>query len=318
MGIDIVGAGAIGLLFAARLRAAGSEVRLWTRTAEQAELINHSGIKIQQQDGTEQTVSGVMAAPFAESAYQQEKGSSGSSDAGHDWILLAVKQRHLTEDLLARLSSLHAGKRPVVCLQNGMGHLERIAQAVPREYLSAAVTTEGAKRPEANHIIRSKPGRTSVGALLGCEFPALENLAAVLSQAGFEVSVSKEIEKEIHRKLLVNAAINPLTAIWRIPNGELLATAEREEMLERLIMEGIAVYSAAGILFEEDLIGHIKSVCRSTSGNISSMLSDVMKGAETEVDYINGYLVELAAQAGISCPAHEMVWRLVKGLLQAG
>ncbi|MNJ51191.1 2-dehydropantoate 2-reductase [compost metagenome] len=113
---------------------------------------------------------------------------------------------------------------------------------------------------------------------------------------------------------MINAVINPLTAIWRIPNGELLETVERRTVLEQLCEETMAIYKAKGIAFEGDAYAQVAEVCRSTASNMSSMLKDVLQGMPTEIDYINGRLVEMARLVNIPVPGHEMVWRLVRGL----
>ena len=114
------------------------------------------------------------------------------------------------------------------------------------------------------------------------------------------------------RSYYVNAVINPLTAIWRIPNGELLDTESRVVMLRQLCEEGMRIYAAHQIPIPSNMYEQIESVCRSTAGNTSSMLSDVLKGAPTEIDSINGRLVKMAQAASIPAPGHEMVWLLVR------
>ncbi|MNJ41888.1 2-dehydropantoate 2-reductase [compost metagenome] len=196
--------------------------------------------------------------------------------------------------------------------------LENALQSIP---VYAAITTEGAKRTGTNCVVRSGTGTTSVG-LVGNghlrEQPhlkkAAEKLIDAFVTAGFYTLLSKEIGREIYRKLLINAAINPLTAIWRIPNGELLETAERTALLKQLCDEAIAVYNAKGVSFEGDAYAQVAEVCRSTASNTSSMLKDVIQGTPTEIDYINGKLVEMARLVNIPVPGHETVWRLVRGM----
>ncbi|GGA20726.1 ketopantoate reductase family protein [Paenibacillus physcomitrellae] len=307
MRIDIVGAGAIGLLFAGELSAAGHNVHLWTRTEEQADWINRHGIELEHHNGLRNTVkTGIEAGVLSRGWAEKAEGSA--------WVLLAVKQRHLTSGLLDSLAFIKESHVPVVCLQNGMGHLDRLASYLSRDQLYAAVTTEGAKKLSANQVIRSNPGQTRLGSPFEADPVKLTEIADVLGQAGFGAQVAKDIEREMHRKLLMNAAINPLTALWRIPNGELLTSEYRRGALEGLISEALAIYERLGIPYDADIGEQIKEVCRTTSGNISSMLADVQRGEETEVDFINGYLVEMAGKAGMSAPAHEWVWRLIKGL----
>ena len=119
-------------------------------------------------------------------------------------------------------------------------------------------------------------------------------LQALLQQAGFNCTASNQIDKLIYRKLLINAVINPLTAIWRIPNGGLLQNDYRLEVMRRLYDEASAIYKASDIMVGTDMWEEILSVCRSTASNTSSMLADVMQGRRTEVESISGQMVQLA------------------------
>ncbi len=118
----------------------------------------------------------------------------------------------------------------------------------------------------------------------------------------------------IYRKLLINAVINPLTAIWRIPNGELLASEGRLQLMRELFREATMVYDACGVTYDEDAWDNILEVCRITAGNISSMLADVLASRTTEIRWINGSLVEMAERTGTSVPLHRWICQLVEGI----
>ncbi|WP_237691080.1 ketopantoate reductase family protein [Paenibacillus caui] len=314
MRLEIVGAGALGLLLSGGLASAGHDVRIWTRTAEQADLINTQGIETQREGKQPETVlAGIEAVSWeAEHIRKAREGHSA------DWILLTVKQRHIAGGLLDALPLLQGEKTGIVCFQNGMGHFDLLKCRLKEDSLYAALTTEGARQYDKRSVIRSEPGETRLGPVFTGDSVELEKLAGKLQEAGFRASVSNHIDREIHRKLMINAAINPLTALWRIPNGELLASPHRRSMLDMLIAEGLAVYDACGIPYDTDLAEQIAGVCRTTSGNISSMLADVLRGEPTEVDYINGYLAAMARKSKVAAPAHEMVWKLLKGINESG
>lgn len=311
MQFDIIGAGALGLLFGGKLAACGAAVRFWTRTAEQADMLKKKGIRLAESDGTMTLIQD----PQFE-AYSIEEIGGGLKLDPADWLLLTTKQRHLDNRLLASIGRLVGSDTKVVCFQNGVGHLERISTALPGVPLYAAITTEGSKRISPSHIERAGCGMTQIGGYR--ESAALaqpaESFVKMLEIAGFTAFLSKDIEREIYRKLLINAAINPLTALWRVANGQLLENEERLKMLRQLCNEGVAVYEAYGIPFDTDMFDKIAAVCRATSTNTSSMLKDVQQGVPTEIDYINGRLVEMARRKGISVPGHETVWQLVRAL----
>lgn len=181
-----------------------------------------------------------------------------------------------------------------------------------------AVTTEGAKRQGVASIVHAGSGVTEIGCSEEGEESKNNNFnQCVLNRllaAGFDACLSKEIENGMYRKLLINAVINPLTAVWRVRNGELLSHPIRIHMMRRLYDEGIQVYEAHGIHWENAWWEQIINVCRSTAENHSSMLADVLAQSMTEVASINGQLVQMADQAGVTAPTHEVLWQLIEGM----
>lgn len=316
MKFDIIGAGALGLLFGGKLAASGQEVRFWTRTNEQAELLAKEGVIMLEGEGC----SPVRITSLT--AYSLHAASSRIETRTHaDWVMLATKQRHIDSALVKAVEPLVGHDTKIVCLQNGIGHAEFLAQAFPKTPIYAVITTEGAKRVGSHQVIRSGKGFTSVGHVGNGGIwksvalkNAVEKLIDTFGMAGFCTLLSKDIDREIYRKLLINSVINPLTALWRISNGELLETEERRNLLKQLCEEVIAIYTVRNIPFEGNAYDIVAGVCRSTASNMSSMLKDVLQGVPTEIDYINGRLVEMAKLSGVPVPGHEVIWRLVRGL----
>ena len=213
----------------------------------------------------------------------------------------------------------------MACYQNGLGHLDKLQTAFPSALLCSAITTEGAKRTEGK-VHRAGYGETRLGL---SEIAATTNagirdeqqiftLAKVLQQAGFDCTVSNEIDKLIYRKLIINAVINPLTAIWRIPNGELLHNRERVKIMRLLYDEAIIVYRAMDVQLQENLWEQIQEVCHATASNTSSMLADVLHKRTTEVESINGSIIRMAKQFNLKVPTHEMLFHLIQGMQSEG
>ncbi|MBE0337452.1 2-dehydropantoate 2-reductase [Paenibacillus sp. 23TSA30-6] len=313
--IDIIGAGSLGLLFAGRLAASGTKVRLWTRTLEQARIIACEGITVLEKEGQVAVhVIGdtLKVAPLAD--WQRL-----NSQVSPRWILIMTKQGAI-EEVLEQIKPADNIENDIgiICLQNGIGHIERIRQACPEATVYPAVTTEGAKRMGVASVVHAGMGATEIG----CPDELEEVQAGSFKQcvlnrllaAGFDVCLSKEIENGIYRKLLINAVINPLTAIWRIPNGELLSDPGRIQMMRKLYEEGIQVYEANGIRWDSVWWAQIMKVCRATAENQSSMLTDVLAHSMTEVASINGQLVQMAERAGVTAPTHAVLWKLIEGM----
>ncbi|AZK46871.1 ketopantoate reductase family protein [Paenibacillus lentus] len=316
MKFDVVGAGALGLMFGCKLAASGQGVRFWTRTNEQAKLLVKEGIMLLEGEGSSpMNITSLTA-------YSLQEASTRLETQMHaDWIILATKQRHIDNALVKAMKPIIGHDTKILCLQNGIGHVEFLSQAFPKTPLYAVITTEGAKRSGSYQVIRAGKGVTTVGHVGSSSIwkeidlqNAAEKLIDTFDAAGFCSLLSKDIDREIYRKLLINSVINPLTAMWRITNGELLESEERRKLLQQLCEEAIAIYEARNIPFEGDAYDIVSEVCRSTAINMSSMLKDVLQGVPTEIDYINGRLVEMAKQSGMSVPGHEMIWRLVRGL----
>ena len=144
---------------------------------------------------------------------------------------------------------------------------------------------------------------------------ALGPLAAALQSAKFNVQVVEDADSLVWGKLVINAAINPLTALLRVPNGELLKRPSAREMMRALASETAQVAFAEKIKLPfDDPINMVDEVARRTSANHSSMLQDVRRGAQTEIDAICGAVVRTAQKHQIDTPANWACWQLVKAL----
>lgn len=316
--IDVVGSGSLGLLYGGKLQDAGNEVRFWTRTAEQANKLSVEGFKVNEREETIQISSDqIQVKPITELTRVWEHSPG-------DWLLLMVKQTAI-QDVIHEIASLKTRVLNIACFQNGVGHLNVVQSHMPHSNIYSVITTEGAKR-QHDGVIRAGIGETWLGkssdirssSLMPMDQNESIRLQGLLQQAGFGCTVSNEIDKLIYRKLLINAVINPLTAIWRIPNGELITREERIMFMRQLYDEAWAVYEASGIPVDGDVWDQILSVCRSTASNTSSMLSDVLHGQQTEVQSINGQIVSMACRCGLSAPTHEVLLHLIEGMQPEG
>ncbi|MCP1185747.1 ketopantoate reductase family protein [Paenibacillus sp. 1781tsa1] len=315
--IDIVGAGALGLLYGGKLLLTGNQVRFWTRTTAQADLLSHDGVTLVERDKEIHILPDqIQAKPICELP-DTWKNTPG------EWLLLMVKQTGI-DDFIHEISPLQDHMLNIACFQNGMGHLEKLHAAMPNSLLCSAVTTEGAKRSQ-RQVTRAGAGETRLGsrnihieASISIEEERIFTLSRLLEQAGFDCTVSNEIDKLIYRKLLINAVINPLTALWRIPNGELIITEERKRLMRQLYDEVLLVYSERGICLDQDMWDQLILVCRSTATNTSSMLADVLAGRGTEVGSINGHIVRMAQKSGLAAPTHELLLHLIEGMQTEG
>ena len=142
---------------------------------------------------------------------------------------------------------------------------------------------------------------------------AVQQPVEMLLNAGFKVDFTEGGESLLWGKLLINAAINPLTALLEIRNGQLLDHPGTLELMEGILDEALGLSEAVGIQIPfDEPIAVVKDVAQRTSENKSSMLQDILRGTPTEVDAINGAIVRIGKEANIPVPINKTVWQLVK------
>lgn len=325
MQIDVIGGGSIGLLFGAKLAEAGADVRIWTRSEEQSALLSSQGIRLRERDGTSDRSIRVKSIWSERSSNKHLLKSGNRPGAAYRWVLLTVKQTDLNDQLLAKLVEIttcsESEEVAVVCLQNGIGHLERIQSKLPNKPLFAAVTTEGAKRIDSRSVEHTGKGQLWLGKWNGNERKRDESLEisqkmliSMLQSAGFTSFLSNDMENRIFNKLLINAVINPLTALFDIKNGDLPNHPSREKLMRKLYEETELVLVKAGMTLPSDGWQLIIDVCKQTSANSSSMLSDIRAGRVTEIDAINGGIVRLAGKHKLHAPVNQAIIELVQAL----
>ncbi len=295
----VLGAGAIGGLFALRLAQAGEDVVLLLRETPQGRrrTLTRSGV-----DGT---------------ARHRFPVESATDESPIQRLLVATKA-HAVSDAVMSVSHRLTADAEVLLLANGMGFVEELATRLPGLDPVLATTTEGAFRDDP----RNQPGRIhhagSGDTLLGRPGqaqppPALQTFCA-LPRCAWET----DIAGALWRKLAINAAINALTAIHRCANGELAAKPERASEVQALCTEISTICLALGQGdAARDLLARVSTVIHNTAANRSSMLQDIEAGRQTEVAYINGYLVQAARQAGLAAPLNSRLLQAVQAIESA-
>ncbi|MFZ5769751.1 MAG: ketopantoate reductase family protein [Bacillota bacterium] len=299
--VAVVGAGAMGSLFGGYLSAAGQEVWLVDPWVEHVRAIAERGLQIVE--------------PGGETRLVRPRAVSRPEGVGPcDLILVFVKSYH-TEQAAAGLGCLMGEDTVVLTLQNGLGNVDVLARRVPRTALLAGVTGQGANVLGPGRIHHAGTGDTVIGELDGSVTERLRRLVGVFNEAGLPASSSSNIQGIIWGKLLVNVAINPLTAILKVRNGQLLEIPGAADIMKDAVAEAIAVATGAGVRLPfSDPWAHVEEVTRRTGANRSSMLQDVEAGRPTEIDVISGAVAREGARLGIPAPVNLTLTRLVKCL----
>lgn len=311
----IIGGGAIGLLMAARLSAAGLRTGILTRSAEQAASLRARGVQLTASAGVG-AARPAAAYPVEAVGVWEDEALRFGQGAEELAVWLTVKQPQLTEQLLERLKVVVPAGALLICMQNGIGHIERLERAMPRLDVIPAITTEGALAGEdGTSVTHSGRGQLHMGEAREEQARIRQKILLIsLERAGISAFLSNEIEGRIYQKLLINSIINPLTALYGIKNGQLPDDSSRLKLMKGLHDEAIHILSAAGVACTADSWQLVLEVCRNTAANESSMLRDTRRGRRTEVEWINGGWVRLAGRLGLKAPLHQAMCSLIRAL----
>jgi 2-dehydropantoate 2-reductase len=202
----------------------------------------------------------------------------------------------------------------VLTLQNGLGNVELIAERFGAERSYAGTTALGATLLGPGQVRHSGQGVTTVGRFKGAPDERVDKIVELLNDAGFETHAVTDVTVALWTKVVVNAAINPLTALTGVRNGRLVEMPEARELLARVVRECAEVARTQGVT--DDPLPRVEEICRKTAQNVSSMLQDILRGKRPEIDSINAAVVREAERQGIPAPVNEALARLV-GVLAA-
>lgn len=300
MKIAIVGAGAMGCLYGAKLSAnPANEVYLIDIWKEHIDAVNENGLMMEE--------NGEII------PYKDLKGTSVAGMVGPCDLAIVFVKSTLTSDAVRNNKAVFGQETVALTLQNGLGNIDLIRAEIGDKNVIAGTTAHGATMLGPGKMRHAGSGKTIIGELDGRPSERLEKIAQVLRDSGLETAISDNVLGLVWDKLMVNVGINALTGITKLQNGELLNYPEIEALLEAAVKEAHAVAKAKGItLSYDDPVGHTKDVCRATSANKSSMLQDILNHKQTEIDMINGAIVREGAAAGISAPVNLVLTNLIK------
>lgn len=298
--VAIIGAGALGSLLAAKL-APLADVWLVTGWAEHAAAIRNQGLLLVELDGTQRAVPVSLATTAAE------------VPAPVQLALIAVKS-YSTGTAAAQAQALLAADGLALTLQNGLGNLQVIAQAVGAGRAAQGVTSMGATLLSPGGVRYAGAGPTYLAAQPETAGRIAE-VVGLFTAAGFETHVTHQLDSLLWGKLVVNAGINALTAILRVPNGVLAENPAARALMAAAATEAAAVAAAQGIALPyPDPVARTEAVARSTAQNRSSMLQDVLRGVPTEVEVINGAVVRIGEELGVPVPVNRLLVELVRAV----
>lgn len=294
--ILIVGTGALATLFAARLAECGHDITMLGTWDAGLEALTREGARLADSSGRER-------------AFPVRVTRDPRTVRGAKYAFVLVKSWQ-TERAALQLAECLADEGLAVTLQNGLGNDDILARALGRERVALGVTTTGATLLGPGLVRAGGEGVVSLEA-----HPRVSVVEAALTGADFPVEIVADARSLVWGKLVVNAAINPLTALLRVPNGELLNRPSARVMMKALANETAAVASAQRVRLPfANPSEAAELVARKTAANHSSMFQDVRRGAPTEIDAICGAVARAGARHGVPTPVNRVCWQLVQAI----
>jgi 2-dehydropantoate 2-reductase len=299
MKIVIVGAGAMGSVFGARLAESGCETVLLDVRADVVEAIESSGITVRR-DGTERRV--------------PVRATMDAASVGRvDIALIFVKSFHT----LAAAKSIRPvvqGSTIVATLQNGLGNAQILTGIFDPSQVVQGVTAESGTSLGPGVVDHPGSAATYVGPIEGDSLVASERFAEVLHAAGFDAQATPAIETEIWKKLIIGASTLPAPALLGLACGPLMAEPHMRQLVDDTTREVVAVARALGHDIDADeRIAYIHELLLAVPDAKGSMVQDIEAGRRTEIHMINGGIVREGEAHGVAVPINRTLVALVKG-----
>jgi 2-dehydropantoate 2-reductase len=290
----IVGTGALANLFAARFLAAKIPVTIMGNWPEGLAVLRARGVRVVNPDGDE-------------NSYSVDVISGDVPPSGVKLALVLVKSWQ-TDRAAKQLEKCLAPDGVALTLQNGLGNREKLVEILGADRVALGVTTNGATLLGPGRV---RPGGEGIISLE--QHPQIGKFVSLFTQAGFEVDRMENLDSLVWGKLVVNTAINPLTALLRVANGKLLESESARGLMAAAARETAQVAAKLGVSlpFDDPALA-AEDVARRTAGNHSSMLQDVTRGAPTEIDAICGAVVRAGEELGVPTPVNRTLWLLVR------
>ena len=291
LSIAVMGAGSVGCYFGALLARAGHQVTLIGRPSHVQAIAQH-GLRLQ--TATEDVQIAIAASTDA------------ASVAGADVVLFCVKSTD-TEAAAAQIKPHLAPHAQVLSLQNGVDNDERLRKVLGVQPVAATVVYVATGMAGAGHVRHFGRGELVIAP---CSLG--DDIARQFSAAGIPTEVSDSVRAALWQKLIINCVYNALSALTQQPYGWLVAQPGAAAVMQDIAAECKAVASAEGVSLPAEVDAAVAAIARTMPGQLSSTAQDLARGKPTEIDHLNGYVVQRGLALGIATPANRMLQLLVQ------
>lgn len=299
MKIAVIGPGAMGLLFGSYLSQHHDVTLVGTNPAKM-QTITENGITIRETDGSERI-------------YRPHATADTTGLSPVDLVIVQVKAS-ASEVALTKNKALIGPDTILMTLQNGMGHETLLSRFAAREQIVIGTTQQGSYKLGETAVCHSGLGKTFLGAVTG-DSSRFAPLAEMFAGCGFPCEVCSQVQGMIWDKLMINASSSVLSGILQVAQGYVEQDSHAWTLAEKLIRELCAAATADGYPFDaEEQIARIRLHLQKAPDGFTSIYADLKAGRRTEVDVINGAVVEAGHRHNIPVPTHEFVVELVHAM----
>jgi len=323
--IGFIGAGSIGSLFGGYLASIDSDENpleiIFFGRRNHADAINKEGLRLTAGD-KDLFLKNIKV-------YESASDFTGSLEIGEvskfDFLFLSTKAYDI-EGSMVQFKNLIESSNWFIILQNGIGNEALVKEYCNKDKILRIITSHGALLENYGYVRHTGVGFTKIGfAYLkpdtknvkeyGRAEESLRLLKDLLNTAGLQTEIVGDIIKCSWEKVFVNIGINAVGALTGLKNGQLLEKESLRKMMGKAVKEALEVAHMKQInLSNRDYVELMYSVARKTYNNKNSMLQDVLRGKPTEIDFINGRIVEFGRKLGIEIDINELLTALIKGL----
>jgi 2-dehydropantoate 2-reductase len=290
MKVAVMGAGAVGCFFGAMLARAGHEVALIGRPTH-VDAIRAQGLLLDTRD--------------FQTYIPMEAGTGPDVARGASVVLFCVKSAD-TESAGRALAPHLAPDALVLSLQNGVDNPERLQAVLPHTVVPAVVYV-ATEMAGPGHVKHHGRGELVIGPSSGSQ-----RFADECGAAGIPVDISDNVMGALWAKLIVNCAYNALSAIARLPYGELYKGPGVQQVMRDVVHECLAVAQAEGIKVPGDSWAAVLKIVETMPTQFSSTAQDMARGKATEIDYLNGYIDRKGREHAIATPVNRALHAMVK------